>query len=78
MSSTDGSGGRNLTAERFARLPQGSRIEISPSSYEIARGFAKLLEGEQGGAGLIVDYGDAKAFGRSWRVSQNWISLFTQ
>ncbi|GAA5955386.1 hypothetical protein JCM3765_006762 [Sporobolomyces pararoseus] len=59
--------GTNLTAERFARLPQGSRIEISPSSYEIARGFAKLLEGEKGGAGLVVDYGDAKAFGRSWR-----------
>ncbi|GAA5882074.1 hypothetical protein JCM16303_005591 [Sporobolomyces ruberrimus] len=57
----------NLTAQRFARLPQGSRLEISPSSYEIARGFAKLVEGEKGGAGLIVDYGDAKAFGRSWR-----------
>ncbi|GAA5937380.1 class I SAM-dependent methyltransferase [Sporobolomyces koalae] len=59
--------GVNLTAQRFARLPQGSRLEISPSSYEIARGFAKLMEGERGGAGLVVDYGDAKAFGRSWR-----------
>ncbi|GAA5864321.1 hypothetical protein JCM1840_006742 [Sporobolomyces johnsonii] len=57
----------SLTAQRFARLPQGSRLEISPSSYEIARGFAKLLEGNRGGAGLVVDYGDAKAFGRSWR-----------
>ncbi|GAA5893119.1 class I SAM-dependent methyltransferase [Sporobolomyces salmoneus] len=58
-------GVKNLTAERFARLPIGSRIEISPSSYEIARGFANLVEG--GGAGLIIDYGDSKAFGRSWR-----------
>ncbi|GAA5918546.1 hypothetical protein JCM1841_003294 [Sporobolomyces salmonicolor] len=57
----------SLTAQRFARLPQGSRLEISPSSYEIARGFAKLIEGDRGGAGLVVDYGDAKAFGRSWR-----------
>ncbi|GAA6062439.1 hypothetical protein JCM10212_003313 [Sporobolomyces blumeae] len=57
----------NLTAQRFARLPQGSRLEISPSSYEVARGFAKLVQGEKGGAGLVVDYGDAKAFGRSWR-----------
>ncbi|GAA5852044.1 hypothetical protein JCM3766R1_005437 [Sporobolomyces carnicolor] len=62
---------KNLAAERFARLPQGSRIEISPSSYEIAREFSKLVtsptRGGAGGAGLIVDYGDAKAFGRSWR-----------
>ncbi|GAA5846236.1 hypothetical protein JCM5353_003184 [Sporobolomyces roseus] len=63
----EGGGEANLTAQRFARLPQGSRLEISPSSYEVARGFAKLIEGEKGGAGLVVDYGDAKAFGRSWR-----------
>lgn len=30
--------------------------------------MGKLLGGEKGGAGLVVDYGDAKAFGRSWRV----------
>lgn len=66
----EGGGEANLTAQRFARLPQGSRLEISPSSYEVARGFAKLIEGEKGGAGLVVDYGDAKAFGRSWRVSR--------
>ncbi|GAA6029596.1 hypothetical protein JCM8097_000955 [Rhodosporidiobolus ruineniae] len=61
----------SLTAQRFARLPLGSRIEVSPASWEIARDVAKLLvggeKGEGKGAGLVVDYGDAKAFGRSWR-----------
>ncbi|GAA6019158.1 hypothetical protein JCM10207_006565 [Rhodosporidiobolus poonsookiae] len=64
----------SLTAQRFARLPIGSRIEVSPSSWEVARDVAALIgsaEGEAregaGGAGLVVDYGDAKAFGRSWR-----------
>lgn len=44
-------------------------MEISPASWEVARGMGRLLGGEKGGAGLVVDYGDAKAFGRSWRVS---------
>ncbi|GAA5870620.1 hypothetical protein JCM8547_002064 [Rhodosporidiobolus lusitaniae] len=70
----------SLTAQRFARLPLGSRIEVSPASWEIARDVARLVSGRgeegegkegsgkgAGGAGLVVDYGDAKAFGRSWR-----------
>ncbi|POY74000.1 hypothetical protein BMF94_2811 [Rhodotorula taiwanensis] len=60
----------SLIAQRFARLPIGSRLEVSPASWEIARDLAKLLgdgEASPGGAGLVVDYGDAKAFGRSWR-----------
>jgi len=61
-------GAGSLTAQRFARLPIGSRIEVSPSSWEVARDTARLVGGTAGGAGLVVDYGDAKAFGRSWRV----------
>ncbi|BGO90588.1 hypothetical protein NBRC10512_002644 [Rhodotorula toruloides] len=60
----------SLIAQRFARLPIGSRLEVSPSSWEIARDLARVVagpEGGRGGAGLVVDYGDAKAFGRSWR-----------
>ncbi|BGP47040.1 hypothetical protein JCM10450v2_002892 [Rhodotorula kratochvilovae] len=67
-------GAGSLTAQRFARLPIGSRIEISPASWEVARDVARLVggggggaQGGPGGAGLVVDYGDAKAFGRSWR-----------
>ncbi|GAA5839478.1 hypothetical protein JCM11251_002736 [Rhodosporidiobolus azoricus] len=63
--SSSASGAHSLTAQRFARLPLGSRIEVSPASWEIARDVAQLI-GEKG-AGLVVDYGDAKAFGRSWR-----------
>lgn len=55
------------TLARFARLPQGSRMEISPASWEVAKGLGELLSGPKGGAGLVVDYGDVKAFGRSWR-----------
>ncbi|GAA5900692.1 hypothetical protein JCM6882_000941 [Rhodosporidiobolus microsporus] len=58
-------GAASLTAQRFARLPIGSRIEVSPASWEIARDVAQLIGAK--GAGLVVDYGDAKAFGRSWR-----------
>ena len=58
------------TLSRFDRLPIGSRMEISPASWEIARGVGKLVSNSQGGgAGLVVDYGDGKGFGRSWRVS---------
>ncbi|KAL8277861.1 hypothetical protein RQP46_009680 [Phenoliferia psychrophenolica] len=55
------------TLSRFARLPVGSRMEISPACWEVARGVGNLLQGPKGGAGLVVDYGDEKAFGRSWR-----------
>ncbi|GAA5989382.1 hypothetical protein JCM11641_004206 [Rhodosporidiobolus odoratus] len=57
----------SLIAKRFARLPLGSRLEVSPASWEIARDLAKLAAGKRGGAGLVVDYGDSKGFGRSWR-----------
>ncbi|GAA6001285.1 class I SAM-dependent methyltransferase [Rhodotorula paludigena] len=65
----DAGGAGSLTAQRFARLPIGSRIEVSPASWEVARDVARLIGGGEGagGAGLVVDYGDAKAFGRSWR-----------
>ncbi|KAK4055553.1 hypothetical protein OIV83_000099 [Microbotryomycetes sp. JL201] len=55
------------TLSRFARLPIGSRIELSPASWEIARDLGKTMQGPRGGAGLVIDYGDSKAFGRSWR-----------
>lgn len=64
-------GGSKLTQNRFQKLPQGSRVEISPASWEVARGIGKLFPsgGQEKGAGLVVDYGGDKAFGRSWRVS---------
>lgn len=52
---------------RLAKQPVGARMEISPASWEVGKGMARLLDGSAGGAGLVVDYGDEKAFGRSWR-----------
>lgn len=70
------------SSPRFAKLPSGSRIEVSPSSYKIARRLAEFI-GEHsavGGCALIVDYGDDKAFGNSLRVrllgaQEGWIEL---
>ena len=36
----------------------GSRLEVAPSAYPIAKTIAKLVSGPAGGAGLVVDYVD--------------------
>jgi NADH dehydrogenase [ubiquinone] 1 alpha subcomplex assembly factor 7 len=72
-----------LTSPRFSKLPVGARAEISLESNKTARTIGRLLSpaigGEQGekqhvrrvdgGAALVVDYGDTKTFGDSFRVS---------
>lgn len=62
------SGRDETVALRHARLPVGTRTEISPASWEAGAAMGKLLEHK--GAGLVVDYGDARAFSQSWRVSR--------
>ena len=58
------------SSPRFRSLPVGSRIEVSPASFKIARQIAELINNPDsgGGSALIVDYGDAKVFGNSIRV----------
>ncbi|QRV75349.1 SAM-dependent methyltransferase [Ceratobasidium sp. AG-Ba] len=56
------------SSPRFANLPIGSRIEVSPASWAIARTLGKLITENGGGAGLVMDYGDDKAFGSSFRA----------
>lgn len=56
------------SSPRFAQMPIGSRIEVSPSSWGIARTIGELVKGGGAGAGLIVDYGDDRAFGSSFRA----------
>jgi NADH dehydrogenase [ubiquinone] 1 alpha subcomplex assembly factor 7 len=60
------------SSPRFQKLPIGTRIEVSPSAFKIARQIGELLVGSSidssGGAALIVDYGGEKAFGNSLRV----------
>ncbi|KAG9124017.1 hypothetical protein FRC07_013180 [Ceratobasidium sp. 392] len=58
------------SSPRFNSLPMGSRIEVSPASWGIARTAGKLVGAPGGGAGLVIDYGDDKAFGSSFRAFQ--------
>lgn len=52
----------------------GSRIEVSPASFKIARQIGELLHDEttdgsrSAGSALIVDYGGNKVYGNSFRV----------
>ncbi|KAF8633097.1 hypothetical protein AX15_001514 [Amanita polypyramis BW_CC] len=62
-----------LSSPRFKNLPQGSTIEVSPSSFKIARKVGELLasHGESaslGGCALIIDYGGDKVYGDSFRA----------
>ncbi|KAI0701907.1 S-adenosyl-L-methionine-dependent methyltransferase [Cerioporus squamosus] len=63
-----------LSSPRFQKLPVGSRVEVSPASFKIARQVAELLheEGSDGvrsaGSALIVDYGSDRAYGNSFRA----------
>lgn len=54
------------SSARFANLPTGSRIEVSPASFKIAHKVGSLVE--KGGAALIVDYGGPRFFGNSFRA----------
>ncbi|KAJ8469831.1 hypothetical protein ONZ51_g8726 [Trametes cubensis] len=62
-----------LSSTRFQKLPIGSRIEVSPTSFKIARRLGELLhdseDGSQSaGSALIVDYGGDKVYGNSFRA----------
>lgn len=54
------------SSQRFERIPVGSRLEISPESSKAVREMGKLIG--NGGAGLVIDYGDDRAFSDSMRV----------
>ena len=63
------------SSPRFQKMPVGTRIEVSPSAFKIARRIGELLhsdpESQQSvrGCALIVDYGGDRTFGHSFRVS---------
>ncbi|KAI0649421.1 DUF185-domain-containing protein [Trametes meyenii] len=66
-----------LSSPRYQKLPVGSRIEVSPASFKIARRIAELLyDAETGGTqsagnALIIDYGGEKVYGNSFRAFKN-------
>ncbi|KAG9015939.1 hypothetical protein FRB90_004115 [Tulasnella sp. 427] len=54
------------SSPRFANLPTGSRIEVSPASFKIAHQVGNLIQ--KGGAALVVDYGGPQLYGNSFRA----------
>ncbi|KAJ3714122.1 S-adenosyl-L-methionine-dependent methyltransferase [Lentinula raphanica] len=66
------------SSTRFQTLPVGSDLEVSPTSFRLARKVGKLLSkrptptgSSLGGCGLIIDYGGDHAFGNSRRGFKN-------
>ncbi|KAI0368764.1 DUF185-domain-containing protein [Pilatotrama ljubarskyi] len=63
-----------LSSARFQKLPVGSRIEVSPASFKIARKLSELLHDAESdgshsaGSALIIDYGGEKVYGNSFRA----------
>ena len=65
------------SSPRFQDIPAGSFLEVSPTAFRIAHRIGQLLSNKNsedkttplGGCGLIIDYGDDKAFANSFRVS---------
>lgn len=71
-----------LSSPRFKSLPLGSTIEVSPSSFKIARKIGELLaspgkSASSGGCALIIDYGGDKAYGNSFRASAGPVPVLT-
>ncbi|KZV61295.1 DUF185-domain-containing protein [Peniophora sp. CONT] len=57
------------SSPRFASLPIGARLEVSPTGFKIARKVGEVVGGDgRMGAGLIIDYGKAHASGDSFRA----------
>ncbi|KAJ3844798.1 S-adenosyl-L-methionine-dependent methyltransferase [Lentinula raphanica] len=66
------------SSTRFQSLPVGSDLEVSPTSFRLARKVGELLSKRPtetglslGGCGLIIDYGGDHAFGNSRRGFKN-------
>ncbi|KAF4571221.1 hypothetical protein EYR36_008550 [Pleurotus pulmonarius] len=58
-----------MSSQRFLKLPIGTRIEVSPSSFKISRRIGELIAGSStGGSALVIDYGGDKAFNNSFRA----------
>ncbi|KZP00600.1 DUF185-domain-containing protein [Calocera viscosa TUFC12733] len=56
------------SSTRYAALPNGSRIEVSPQGSAVAQALARLIGNGKGGAAMIIDYGDDHTFGSSLRA----------
>ncbi|KAF7301121.1 Protein arginine methyltransferase NDUFAF7 [Mycena indigotica] len=64
------------SSPRFATLPVGSRLEVSPTGFRTMRSIGSLIAGPPPeriakGCGLIIDYGNAQASSNSFRAFKN-------
>ncbi|EJU04917.1 DUF185-domain-containing protein [Dacryopinax primogenitus] len=59
------------SSARYAALPNGSRMEVSPQVSAVAQAVGKLIGEPNKGAALIVDYGDDHVFDSSLRAFRN-------
>ena len=58
------------SSPHFQSMPIGSRIEVSASSFQMARKIGELITGPgRVGSALVIDYGGDHSFGNSFRVS---------
>lgn len=56
-----------LHDSRYESFQIGDRIEVSPESWGYARQISERIN-EQGGCGLVIDYGQNRILGDSLRV----------
>lgn len=58
-----------MEGDEYNQYSVGSRVEISPDSWNVSRQMAEFLQ-RNGGTGLIIDYGQDYAQGSTVRVSE--------
>ncbi|KAN0134498.1 S-adenosyl-L-methionine-dependent methyltransferase, partial [Lactarius tabidus] len=56
----------SASSPRFASLPIGARIEVSPTSFQTVHKVGTLVSQGAGGSALVVDYGTDHAVGNSF------------
>lgn len=53
----------------YDAVATGDRVEVSPDSWNVSKQMAQIVQ-ENGGTGLIIDYGQDYAQGDTLRVMQ--------
>lgn len=64
-----------MEGDEYNQYSVGSRVEISPDSWNTSRQMAAFLQ-RNGGSGLIIDYGQDYAQGSTVRVSEKNMLIF--
>lgn len=69
------------SSPRYNSRPVGSRLEVSPAAFKLARQVAEVISPKggsgAGGSALVVDYGGDYSFGSSLRVCHSTATLLS-